>query len=133
MPKNVPAEKPPEKVHQEWGWKGIDHLKAAQASETKPKLRQMNNLELDGVLLHKFFEMFFFGKTFIDSIIEATNTKLAKKIDHIEFLVYIGIWLLMSIMKGHCKRENWSTKPVSLFEGAPVHFSDLTMPYYRFL
>ena len=61
-----------------------------------------------------------------------TNKRLKKKLNFDEFTQYLGIWLLMSTLKGHQETKFWSSKPVSIFDGAPICFGHIEMSYRRF-
>lgn len=61
-----------------------------------------------------------FPKTFvIEVMFPEMNLVLNQLITWGEFLVFLGIWLLMSTVKGPQQRDYWSSKVPSPLQGAP--------------
>ena len=71
---------------------------------------------------------------FVDVIIGETN-KVDEAMEDItpgEFMVYIGLWILMSTTASGCDRRSyWENSPISPWSGAPFQFNEY-MSYTRF-
>lgn len=134
-PENVPVETEHQEgnTQQQWGWQGIDHWKSIGGQTTKASLIGLSGIALEGQTIVSMFLLFFLGKTFLeDVIIQKANTKLEKMLNIGEFLRYLGLWLIMSTMKGFKKEDFWSSRPISLFDGAPYRFDDIGISMTRF-
>jgi hypothetical protein len=45
--------------------------------------------------------------------------KFGGVVEYWEFLVFLGIWLLMGTIQGPKRKDFWSLEPISEFLGAP--------------
>ena len=80
--------------------------------------------------LFNMFELFFFTSFVKDVIIPQTNTRLTSngihcELSYGEFLWWIGVWLLMSMLHGPDRATFWSLMDVDHFQGAPWRLNDL--------
>ena len=74
--------------------------------------------------LFNMFELFFFTSFMKDVIIPQTNTRLTAngihhELSYREFLWWIGVWLLMSMLHGPHHATFWSLMDVDRFCGVP--------------
>ncbi|KAG7356336.1 transposase IS4 [Nitzschia inconspicua] len=124
-PENIPArnESVPNIFNAAWGHSGSCNRKKTGPRDYKPRLEFGNNESMPTVL--KIFESFFFQSFIKNVIIPATNQTMPgnRPLTYGEFLVFIGLWLLMATIVGPERRDYWSTKPIDMFEGAPFRLS----------
>ena len=80
--------------------------------------------------LFNMFELFFFTSFMKDVIIPQTSTCLTangihRELSYSEFLWWIGVWLLMSMLHGPDHATFWSLMDVDHFRGALWRLNDL--------
>ncbi len=140
LPENIPNEANPipqgNELYndQSWGWEGFDERKINGFKKCKPKLVGINDLVLQQGMTVLAMFLFFFPKLLVDIILEATNIKIGntcRTLSYGEFLRWLGIHLLMSTCKGYSRKDYWSLKPISPFEGAPYRMNEY-MSHKRF-
>jgi len=107
----------------QWGHDGVCPRRSAGATNNKPQLK--TGLPSDGAHpgLVKLFELLFPIHFLQHHIIATMNKDLGHPVEHWEFLVFLGLWLLMATIQGPQRRDFWSKKPVSPFEGAPFRLN----------
>jgi hypothetical protein len=126
-PENIPParvnnnrQEPPERV---WGWSGIDHRKQANGLRSSARINCLSGIALQGATTLTMFLLFFPRKFLEDVILAETNKKIkGMPITFGEMLRFLGLWLYMGTLKGFRRSDYWSSKPISMYEGAPYRF-----------
>ena len=114
----------------EWGHMGICLHKQQSIANTPAKLVYPINTTRDDINL-QLFECLF-PKQFIENIMIPTmNWKLKNAVTYSEFLVWIGLWILMSTVDGSDRHGFWSNKDINIYEGAPFRLTSF-MSHNRF-
>lgn len=125
-PENVPTPGAslPHIFNETWGHSGCCNRKMVGAKDYQPRLEFGSNEAMPSIL--KIFESFFFESFIKEVIIPATNAAMqgaGKPLTYGEFLVFLGLWLLMATIVGPERREFWSTKPIDIYAGAPFRLN----------
>ena len=106
----------------EWGHMGICLHKQQSIANTLAKLVYPVDTMRNDINLQLFEHLF--PKQFIENIMIPTmNWKLKNAVTYSEFLVWIGLWILMSTVDGldHC--GFWFNKDINIYEGAPFRLT----------
>lgn len=124
LPENIPLpnEQTNSVLSDQWGHSGVCYRKMEGATDGKAKI----NFQNDKPTRLQLFELFFpmeFVKTVI--IIETNKQLQGKPLTYGEFLVFIGLWLMMSTIQGFHRRDFWSKKEIDLYDGAPYRFGEI--------
>ena len=122
-PENVPTTATTSSVlSNEWGHMGICLRKQQSIANTQAKLVYPVDTMRDDINLQLFERLF--PKQFIENIMIPTmNWKLKNAVTYSEFLVWIGLWILMSTVDGSDRRGFWSNKDINIYEGAPFRLT----------
>lgn len=129
-PENVPELQEEEEAtneQQTWGWSGADQRKLFGAEDLPPKMNGLRGVALETITFTGMF-LTFFPRIFLEhTIMKETNKKLEKDLTFGEFLIFIGIWLVMSYSSpGNLdRREFWAKTKPSREGGAPFRLNDL--------
>jgi hypothetical protein len=108
-----------------WGWAGIDHRKQANGLSTRARINCLSGLALEGATMLTIFLLFFPRKFMEEVVIIETNKRITgMQVTYGEFLQFLGLWLYMSTLSGFRRSDYWSSKPVSMREGAPYRFNE---------
>jgi hypothetical protein len=136
-PKNIPAPTENNKTAATdglaWGWAGIDHRKQANGQATKARITCLSGIALEGATLLTMLFLFLPQKLMDDVIIVETNNKiLGLPITFGELLRFLGLRLYMRTLSGFWQIDYWSSKQISMYEGAPYYRFNDFMPCKRF-
>ena len=108
------------KMKADWGHDGICQRRVTNAQNLKAKVKfdacvQPSILQLFEILLFK---------PFITSVIvpRMNESIHGEETYYGEFLVFLGLWLMMATIQGPTRRDYWSVRPVDEFDGAPFRF-----------
>ena len=114
-------------VTQTWGWSGADQRSLFGATDHQPKMKTVRGILLETITYPAMFLLLFPRLFLEDVILLATNSNLTKKMDLSEFLVFIGLWFILSYASpGNLNRaEFWSLKAPNREGGAPFRLNDL--------
>ena len=110
-----------------WGWDGTCRRRLLGGVNTRATLNNISGVALS-CLSHVQVFLIFFPKVFLtDVIIAATNKNLEVATTLSEFLVFIGLWLvIVKATPGRMpKSEFWSTSPIDRKKGAPFRLGDI--------
>ena len=122
-PENIPIMATTSSViSNEWEHMGICLHKQQSIANTLAKLVYPVDTMRNDINLQLFEHLF--PKQFIENIMIPTmNWKLKNAVTYSEFLVWIGLWILMSTVDGldHC--GFWSNKDINIYEGAPFRLT----------
>ena len=123
-PENIPSSNDgTDKIlNDEWGHDGFCVRRMTNIANANPKIIFPHNVE---PTLLQVFELLFCKQYVEEVLIPATNEKLESELTYGEFLVWLGLWLLMATIQGPARREFWSTHKVDLYEGAPFRLNDV--------
>jgi hypothetical protein len=128
-PENIPT--PTENANIEatdglaWGWAGIDHRKQANGTATRARINCLSGIALQGATLLTMLLLFLPRKFMEEVMLVETNSKIhGSPVTFGEFLRFLGLWLYMSTLSGFRRSDYWSSKPISMLEGAPYRFND---------
>ena len=115
-PENVPTTATTSSVlSNEWGHMGICLRKQQSIANTQAKLVYPVDTTRDDINLQLFEHLF--PKQFIENIMIPTmNQKLKNAVTYSEFLVWIGLWILMSTVDGSDRCGFKSNKDINIYE-----------------
>ena len=118
-PENIPTTATTSSVFSnEWGHMGTCLQKQQSIANTQAKLVYPVNTTRDDINVQLFERLF--PKQFIENMMIPTmNWKLKNAVTYSEFLVWIGLWILMSTVDGSDHHGFWSNKDINIYEGAP--------------
>ena len=69
--------------------------------------------------------LFFFRYVIHRVLLHNINSRIeVEKASYSQFLVFIGLWIMMATIQGTSPRDFWLAKKTDLLEGAPFHVSD---------
>ena len=122
-PENVPPTATSLSVlSNECGHTGICLHKQQSIANTPAKLVYPVDTTRNDINLQLFEHLF--PKQFIENIMIPTmNRKLKNPVTYSEFLVWIGLWILMSTVDGSDRHGFWSNKDINIYEGAPFRLT----------
>lgn len=108
---------------EEWGHSGVCYRRMLNSQQTKASLRNFPHdvLPTSLQLLEIFFPVSFIKEVMLPTM----NTTIEEKITYGEFLKWLGLWFFMATTQFQSRRDFWSIKPISMFDGAPYRFNDI--------
>ena len=113
-------------TYQAWGWDGIDPHKQGNNQRTAPIFNEDPGRPIDKAnLLLTLFLTLLPWDYFTKVVLPETNKSLTTKVTVGELLKFIGLWLVMATTEGNKRDDFWSSKPVSIFEGALYRFNSI--------
>jgi hypothetical protein len=116
----------------QWGWGRIAHRKQANGQATRAHINCLSGIALQGAMLLTMLLLFLPRKFLEDVILIETNKKIqGSAVTFGEFLRFLGLFLYMSTLSGYRRSDYWSSKPISMLEGAPYPFNNF-MTFKRF-
>ena len=125
-PENVPvlqeANSAPSVFDDDFGSTGICNRRMTGVMNVDATLKNSGNMVLNR---YQLFQIFFPMDFVCNVIIEETNKSLNKPISFGEFLVWIGLWIMMSTIQGFQRRSYWSTDTIDPFVNAPFRFNKI--------
>ena len=122
----TPLTIPDELQYNPWGFNGLCERKKISAENSKPKLlcmKEIDNSDKQMILQH-LFEHLFPSEYIKRILIPETNKLLTSTLSYGEFMLWIGVWLLMATIDGVQRREFWSKLDIDPFRGAPFRLSN---------
>ena len=111
--------------YEDWGFDGIDNRRTGNHRDMRPSISGMSAETTTHQTILSWFLLLFPTLFIKNIIIPATNASMGiqqSPLTYGEFLVFIGLWLLMSTQQGCDRRDYWSLKAPNEFEGAPYRF-----------
>ena len=127
-PENIPtANENTDGIFGQWEHSGTCYRALAGGCRLKARISYLPNIKPS---LFNMFVLFFFMLFVKDVIMFTTNMCLTvngvhHKLSYGEFLQWIGIWLLMSMLHGLDHATFWSLLEINLFQGALWQLTDL--------
>jgi len=112
-------------TYSNWGWDGIDPHKEANHRRNDPVFQEdpRRPIDAENILITIFISML--PWEFITTVILVeTNKQMATPVTTGEFLKFLGLWLIMATTEGSKRDDFWSTKPISIFSGAPFRLNE---------
>lgn len=123
-PENIPDEtiQSTGVLSNEWGHSGICYRRMDGVMNQKARLHFTSSVQPTRLQL---FEIFFPKPYITEILIPETNKNLSQALNYGEFLVFLGIWLMMATIQGFQRRDFWSSGKVDIFKTAPYRFNDI--------
>ena len=121
-PENIPtrADNNNSIFEEEWGHCGVCPRRLEGGRETKAKIEFSRHVAPTRLQL---FELLFPKEYILEVILPETNKSLqGKDVSYGEFLRFLGIWFLMATLQGFQRRDFWSSKTITVYDGAPYRF-----------
>ena len=109
----------------DWGWDGVDLHRQGGNTRHAPDIIEDPIRPVDeNNLLFSIFLLMLPWKYINQVVLVETSKKLKTPLTCGEFVVFIGLWLLMARTEGNQRSDWWSSEPVKNFDGAPYRFHD---------
>ena len=128
-PENLPTNARTQEVAevlqaQSWGWNQICNRAKLGIQNVGAHIKRRTSDYLSG--LSRLDMFFVFSHPLIADVQDLTNQSLAKErlkeMSRSEFIMWIAIWLFMSTFSGFKRDDFWSSREITLEEGAPYQF-----------
>jgi hypothetical protein len=128
-PENMPQEGEggdPMNIFGDWGGHpGTCYRRMGGSRNQNPDLNFPSGIRPS---LLQLFEILFPKAFVLEVILPMVNKeiKYGGDVEYWEFLLFIGIWLLMGIIQGPDRKEFWSLEPISRHVGAPFRITEMS-------
>ena len=109
-------------IEEEWGHNGLCHRRKASVTNMQARLSLPS--ELSPTTL-QVFELFFFKDFIQETLLSLINSRIeeGQEVTYGEFLLFLGLWLLMATIEGPTRKQFFTTKTIDAFDGAPYRLN----------
>ena len=120
---------PPGVMNAEWGHDSVCVRRMLKTNNQYTKLNISWNFMPTKLQLFKIL----FPKDYIINVVlkETNKTIVGPPVEYGEFLVWLGLWLLMETCQGKKWMYFWSLKAIDMFCGTPCRFNNIILSLFN--